>query len=129
MPMTLAQLLLGKIAEECAEVAQRALKAQQFGLLEYQSTDHPTNSERLWQEWLDLTSVMEIVFGTARPHKDDADHLAQKRQRLRQYIDYSYALGLVAPYTPGEGDDRYLTIPSEWITAEGHPADSQDGRP
>lgn len=48
------QYHLCKIAEECTEVAQRALKAQQFGLGEVQPGQNKDNLERLFDEFHDL---------------------------------------------------------------------------
>ena len=51
------QYHLCKIAEECTEVAQRALKAQQFGLGEVQPGQDQSNLERLVDEFHDLYST------------------------------------------------------------------------
>ena len=53
------QYHLCKIAEECAEVAQRALKAQQFGLGEVQPGQDFNNLERLMDEFHDLFTTFD----------------------------------------------------------------------
>jgi len=52
--MNAEQYHLCRIAEECTEVAQRALKAQQFGLDEVQSGQELNNMARLVDEFHDL---------------------------------------------------------------------------
>ena len=56
--MNADQYHLCKIAEECTEVAQRALKAQQFGLGEVQPGQDQSNLERLVDEFHDLYSTL-----------------------------------------------------------------------
>lgn len=53
------QYHLCKIAEECTEVAQRALKAQQFGLGEIQPGQDFNNLERLMDEFHDLFTTFQ----------------------------------------------------------------------
>lgn len=53
------QYHLGKIAEEAVEVAQRALKAQQFGLGEVQPGQNKDNLERLIDEFHDLFTTFQ----------------------------------------------------------------------
>lgn len=52
--------LLSKIAEEAAEVAVEALKAQQFGL-EDRFQNGPSNAERLAAEVSDLLTVIGVL--------------------------------------------------------------------
>ena len=53
------QYHLNKIAEEAVEVAQRALKAQQFGLGEVQPGQDFDNLERLMDEFHDLFTTFQ----------------------------------------------------------------------
>ena len=53
------QYHLCKIAEECTEVAQRALKAQQFGLGEIQPGQNLNNLDRLIGEFHDLFTTLQ----------------------------------------------------------------------
>ena len=57
--MNADQYHLCKIAEECAEVSQRALKAMQFGLGEVQKGQDFDNLERLMDEFHDLFTTFE----------------------------------------------------------------------
>jgi hypothetical protein len=57
--MNADQYHLGKIAEEAVEVAQRALKAQQFGLGEVQPNQDFDNFERLFDEFHDLFTTFQ----------------------------------------------------------------------
>jgi len=100
--MTRLQLLLGKVAEEAAEVSQRALKAQQFGLDEVQTGQDQTNEQRLHGELIDLRAVIEMVEDEARvrllpvgiesrpavePHA-----ITDKKRRVERYIVLSQTL-------------------------------------
>lgn len=60
--MNRTEHLLWVLAEECAEVAQRASKAARFGLDEVQPGQALTNEERLWQEMCDLCAVGEMLI-------------------------------------------------------------------
>ena len=57
--MNADQYHLCKIAEECTEVGQRALKAMQFGLGEIQKGQGFDNLERLMNEFHDLFTTFE----------------------------------------------------------------------
>lgn len=59
--MDYEQYLLGKLAEECAEVGQRALKAAQFGLDEVQPGQALDNAERLHAELDELQAIVELL--------------------------------------------------------------------
>lgn len=97
--MNRTEYLLTVVAEECAEIAQRAAKAARFGMDQVQN--HPTenpdrlrNSTRITVEWNDLLAVLEMLdlaepipeliaakkakveaYMTAGPAKADADRL------------------------------------------------------
>lgn len=98
--MTRIQLLLGKIAEECNEVAQRALKAQQFGLDEVQDGQVFPNSKRLTVEMRDLLSVCRML-------EDEADDIGLEltfltpatfnanRVKVEKFIKLSQKRGMV----------------------------------
>ena len=99
--MTLTQYFLTKIAEEANEVAQRALKASQFGLSEIQPGRADTNAERLYGELHDLLAVVhrlgevsnrEFWFDIGSP---DQVAIATKLGKVEQYLAYSQSLGLV----------------------------------
>lgn len=59
--MKRAQYLLGKLAEEAAEVSQIALKTQQFGLDEIRVGQPFTNAERIKQELNDLNAIIKML--------------------------------------------------------------------
>ena len=54
--------LLWILAEECAEIAQRASKASRFGMDEVQPGHALTNEQRIWQEMNDLAAVGEMLI-------------------------------------------------------------------
>tara|TARA_X000000950_G_C13542417_1_gene508132 strand:+ start:232 stop:540 length:309 start_codon:yes stop_codon:yes gene_type:complete len=93
--MSSDQFHLCKIAEECAEVAQRALKAQQFGLGEVQSGQDLTNLERLIAEFHDLfvtfDNFLDLIEGDhgIEPTPAQARHRLQKMQK---FLDLSISL-------------------------------------
>lgn len=104
MPMTRLQLLLGKIAEEAAEVAQRALKAQQFGLDEIQDGQDCTNAQRLRGELIDLRAVVEMVEEEAEVRLlavgieslgTEPFAITEKKKKVERYIELSRSLGQV----------------------------------
>lgn len=88
--MTREQYLLDVLAEECAEVAQRASKAIRFGLDETQAGWSVTNRQRLEQELGDLVGVMNMLG-----LKPDLDAVAKKAEKVERYMGYSRDLGLV----------------------------------
>jgi len=97
MSMTRVQLLLAKVAEECAEVAQRALKAQQFGLDEVQPSQFFSNRTRLMDELTDLHSVLLMLedadgFNFTRHFDDKTD---AKKAKVEKFILLSQSLGMV----------------------------------
>lgn len=57
--MNLTQYLLGKLAEEAAEVAQMALKCQQFGMTDNFTGE--TNSDRLTGEIRDFLVILRLL--------------------------------------------------------------------
>lgn len=59
--MKIDQYILTKIAEEASEVAQRALKAAQFGPDQIEPGQELTNAERLIEEVYDLGIWVQIA--------------------------------------------------------------------
>lgn len=127
--MTLTQFYLTKIAEEASEIAQIALKAQQFGLSEVQPGRDQSNAQRMYGELNDLFAMVhrlgevsngEFFFDIGAP-----DHvaIAKKLGKVEKYLEYSRSLGLVEPaegvMTDAEGAARYRAVRD--------PADSKDG--
>ena len=93
--MTRTEHLLCIIAEECAEVAQRASKAMRFGLSEVQPGQPHTNLERMKHELTDLMATLqllgrEIDFG----HGIDFDGLVEaKIGKVEKFLKYSAECG------------------------------------
>lgn len=97
------QFLLLKLAEECAEVAQRAIKQVQFGRHEIQTGQPFTNGERLKQELLDLNVIVTILQETKQVPEFgclefDTAYRA-KKVKLQKYLDHSAALGMLPEIT------------------------------
>jgi NTP pyrophosphatase (non-canonical NTP hydrolase) len=97
--MTYRQFLLLKLAEECAEVAQRALKQMQFGRDEIQHDQELTNSQRLYQELIDLLAVKVLLISIdeiPEPRRQEAlDAMKKKQMKMKKYYEYSQSLGMV----------------------------------
>lgn len=95
--MTREQYLLGKIAEEASEIAQIALKAQQFGFDSY----HParpadTNLKLLKAEVNDLLAVLLMLGEPIAPYIFFNNEAQQDKQRkVRKYYELSQRLGRV----------------------------------
>lgn len=96
--MTHIQFLLCKLAEECNETAQRALKQQQFGGRQQQK-EYRKNRDRLRSEIMDvlahisfLTEAGEIDVITDQQQKE---HTARKWRRVMRYKGVSKRKGLV----------------------------------
>lgn len=94
--MNVIQYFLGKIAEETAELAQRALKAQQFGLEEKQEGQELNNLQRMLDEYLDLIVTVEFFV----THQDlgvstrpDNSKTLDRKSKMREYLALSKSLG------------------------------------
>lgn len=90
MSMTREQALLGILAEECAETAQRASKGQRFGLQETQPGYGVNNERRLVGELADLLGVAEMLDLEVPRELIDA-----KKIKVERYLAYSRSLGQV----------------------------------
>lgn len=88
------------VAEECAEIAQRASKANRFGLDEIQddeaqgTQDNPlgwTNRARLHQEFCDLVAVLGMIdYNLIRCTAQDID---AKQDKVHRYLAYARHCG------------------------------------
>lgn len=88
--------LLWVLAEECAEVAQRASKAARFGIDEIQPGQEFTNEERLWQEMNDLAGVAEMIIsfrGKGGLNRAAAD---AKKSKVEKFLLYSAKCGTLS---------------------------------
>lgn len=97
--MTNVQYLLGKLAEEAGELAQIAIKAQQFGLEETkcgQDDDFPTNAARISAELNDVLGVVKMLQ-IEEDAKIVIDREAQtkKMNKVDKWREYSRQLGKV----------------------------------
>ncbi len=93
--MNRTQFLLTKLAEECNEVAQRALKAQQFGMDEVQEGQSENNEQRLTRELHDLFAAIETLVEEGylpdpMEHPERFERIDAKKAKVEKY--YRYAL-------------------------------------
>ena len=95
--MTPHEYLLTCMAEECIEVAQRALKASRFTLTEIQPNQPLNNSERIMIEYADLLGVMELMQeqGLLAEPANLRELIEAKKVKVLTYEDYSRQLGAV----------------------------------
>ncbi len=90
--MNLEQYLLVSLAEECAEVAQRATKALRFGLGERQPGQSMTNAVRLVDELDDLCILVDMLRAHGYiPTPPESTRLlalpSVKRAKIYRYMD------------------------------------------
>ena len=86
--------LLTCLAEESAEVAQRATKALRFGLREVQSGQFLTNAQRLKLELLDLYAVVELLEARGCLEGGrDSQVMDEKKVKVTAWMDYSVGCG------------------------------------
>jgi len=100
--MTPDQYHLCKIAEECAEVAQRALKAQQFGLGEKQPGQSLNNLERLVCEFHDLFVTFDNFLSLVDREMltTPTEYFTEIRlAKMRKYLDLAIRLNQVSDET------------------------------
>lgn len=94
--MNRLQLLLTKLAEECTEVAQIALKTQQFGLAEKRKGQPLSNMERVHEELNDLLGVVQMLNDEFDFNfKPNAKAMIAKAHKVNRYAKYSIELGEV----------------------------------
>ena len=90
------QYLLGKLAEEAAELAQIAMKAQQFGLNEVYTGDGNTltNGERIHLELWDLFGIIQMLNDECDfKYAHNTARLMMKIEKVNKYSEYSRELG------------------------------------
>jgi hypothetical protein len=109
--MTREQFLLIKLSEECAEVAQRALKQIQFGVHQIQKAGEVhggsgapekeaglTNGERLREELTDLYVMVNLLqsAGQIPPTNGIKEFRAAKKakvEKMNKYLAFSRSKG------------------------------------
>lgn len=96
--MTHIQYLLCKLAEECNEAAQRALKQQQFGPQQRQK-GYRKNKERLRGEVLDVLAHVRFLQQVGEideiSEEDINEHAARKWRKCARYEAMSRRNGYV----------------------------------
>lgn len=92
--------LLTILAEECAEVAQRASKALRFGMEEIQKDQPLTNAQRITQEFTDLVAVYGMLDLPAPLPCD----IVAKQERVEKYLKYSHEQGTLTNDITGNND-------------------------
>lgn len=117
--MTVHQYFLLKLAEECAEAAQRALKQAQFGKEESQARGpsttkiEATNAQRLREEANDLLAVIDCLIDIGELPAITEWELIQekgkKKMKMLKYLRYSRDLGKVE--NDGGTPDLHLPTP------------------
>lgn len=94
--------LLGHVSEECAEIAQRASKAQRFGEDEAQPGQERTNRERIMDEFWDLVGVLHllgyvVISGLNEPTTSlmlvNDNAVIEKQANVAKYLAYSRDCG------------------------------------
>ena len=90
------QYLLTKIAEEASEIAQIALKTQQFGMYSKHPGETTNNIENLHKEVTDLQAVFRMYCEEVQV--DDTIHefaIQDKISKVERYYQISKQLGEV----------------------------------
>ena len=80
--------LLWILAEECAEVAQRASKAARFSLKEAQPDQPYTNAERIMHEYTDLMAAIEMLIdeGHLKFPGDIFQRVEKKKAQVEKFL-------------------------------------------
>lgn len=91
--MTRTEHLLTILAEECAEVAQRASKALRFGLLEVQPGQEQTNTQRLEGEMCDLIAVWNLLRDMGLVKPIEYFTFVGKAAKVEKFLAYSKKCG------------------------------------
>lgn len=98
--MNRQEYLLAVLAEECAEVAQRATKALRFTLEECEpdtGKEESTNAMRIMEEFMDLLATMEMLQedGSLPTMSTVATRLRiqMKKTKVEKFMRYSKQLG------------------------------------
>ena len=109
--MTKIQYLLVCLAEESAEVAQRATKALRFGLDEAQPGQSLSNAEHILEELEDLQIIVDMLreegaLSERQPALSEiySSLLKRKRAKVLKYMDYAVQCGTVEKPPPGPGE-------------------------
>jgi NTP pyrophosphatase (non-canonical NTP hydrolase) len=94
--MTRTEHLLTILAEECAEVAQRASKALRFGPHEKQPGQDYTNLERIEAEMADLLGAYLMIADETKGMYQPETLLGMrnlKKAKVEKFLNYSRECG------------------------------------
>ena len=91
--MNVTEYLLSCLIEECAEVIQRATKAQRFGLHEIQPEQELTNEQRLAAELDDLLGTLSLLARSGVRLSSSGERVRAKVLKVEKFMDYSRELG------------------------------------
>lgn len=91
--MNTTEYLLSCLIEECAEVIQRATKAQRFGLREIQPEQEFTNEERLAAELDDLLGTLSLLAEQGVRLSSSSERIRAKVLKVEKFMNYSRELG------------------------------------
>lgn len=93
--MTRTEYLLTSLAEECAEVAQRASKAMRFGIDEVQPGQPDDNARRIMDELEDIRVIVAMLQeeGALGMPFTDPDRFEAKRAKVEKFMRYAVECG------------------------------------
>lgn len=95
--MNRVEYLLDCLAEEAVEVAQRATKANRFGLKEIQPGQNELNADRILFEYADLQAILEMLeeAGAIKPFPESLNRtlIRSKKKKVETFMEYSRRLG------------------------------------
>lgn len=91
--MNTTEYLLSCLIEECAEVIQRATKAQRFGLREIQPEQELTNEQRLAAELDDLLGTLSLLAEEGVRLSSSGERIRAKILKVEKFMDYSRECG------------------------------------
>lgn len=97
--------LLGKLREECLEVAHRVCKADTFGLSEVQPGQDRTNAQRIGDEVVDVIAILEMLSEAGVELDTQTDLKARvlaKKHKVLQFAALSRGLGRLEQDGPWE---------------------------
>lgn len=116
--------LLVCLAEECAEVAQRASKALRFGIDDVQAGQPLTNKARLGEELADLEAVIQMVRAMGLiPDAPSVRRIEAKQQRVGDYMRYARGVGALSdqgtrPSPPRSHQAQLMTQISDGVDGD-----------
>jgi len=85
--------LLACLAEECAEVSQRVMKALRFGINEVQPEQGLTNAERITGELTDLLAVVSMLEERGIIGRGNTEAFEAKRRKVKHFMEYAASIG------------------------------------